>query len=213
MPEPQNQQPEELDTVDEENDEQVENYLEVNKADLIPTAKEVREQEKAERKRTPREPTEKQIAARKGASERLIRIHKQKEEERNRVKLEEEKKIIDELKTKWLHEYEKEKKATARQEPSEKVKIPVTQRLRAVKPKLKPKPAEETEEETEEEDRPFLKRVHRRKRVPKYQDTDTEADSTDTEAIKKKIAKVKQIDSVIQPRVENPYARFLQQYY
>ena len=217
MPDPQNQQPEELDTVDEENDEQVENYLEVNKADLIPTAKEVREIEREERKRTPREPTEKQIAARKNASERLTRIHKQKEEERNRVKLEEEKKIIDELKTKWLQEYEKEKKATARQEPTEKVKIPVTQRLRAVKPKPKPKPVEETEEEeTEEEDRPFLKRVHSRKRVPKYKkypDSDTEADSTDTEIIKKKIEKVKQIDSVIQPRVENPYARFLQQYY
>jgi len=221
----QNQQPEELETVDEEDDEVVENYLEVDKADIIPTAKEVREKEKAERKRTPREPTEKQLIARKNASERLSRIHKQKEEERQRVKLEEEKRIIDELKTKWLKEYEKEKKATAKQEPTEKVRLPATQRLRAVKPKSKPKPKpteeteteEDEEEETELEDKPFLKRVHQRKRLPKsakrYVESDTEADSTDTEAIKKKIEKVKQIDSIIQPRVENPYVRLLQQYY
>jgi len=219
MSELQNQQPEELDTVDEEDDEQVENYLEVDKKDIIPTAKEVREKEKAERKRTPREPTEKQLIARKNASERLSRIHKQKEEERQRVKLEEERKIIDDLKTKWLKEYEKEKKATAKQEPTEKVRLPATQRLRAVKPKPKPKPTEETEEDEEEEEednKPFLKRVHKRSRLPKYKkyvESDTEADSTDTEAIKKKIEKVKQIDSIIQPRVENPYVRLLQQFY
>jgi hypothetical protein len=93
MPEPLNQQPEALEDVEEENEELVENYLEVDKADIVPTAKEVREKEKAERKTRPREPTEKQLAARKSASERLTRIHKQKEEERNRVKLEEEKKL------------------------------------------------------------------------------------------------------------------------
>ena len=222
MPEPLNQQPEALEDVEEEDAELVENYLEVDKADIVPTAKEVREKEKAERKTRPREPTEKQLAARKSASERLTRIHKQKEEERNRVKLEEEKRIIDELKTKWLQEYEKEKKATARQEQTEKVRLPATQRLRAVRSKSKP--AEETEEDTEADtevdEKPFLKRVHQRKRLPKtkgkannYPDTDTEADSTDTEAIKKKIEKVRKIDSIIQPRVENPYARFLQQYY
>jgi hypothetical protein len=45
----------------------------------------------------------------------------------------------------------------------------------------------------------------------KYVESD--ADSTDTELIKDKMRKVKEIDAVLQPRVENPYMRLLEKYY
>jgi hypothetical protein len=58
--------------------------------------------------------------------------------------------------------------------------------------------------------KPFIKRVMPKSKK-KYVESD--ADSTDTEIIKDKIRKVKEIDSVLQPRVENPYMRLLEKYY
>jgi len=212
MPEIKSQQAEELeDVVEEEEIDQIENYLEIDKQDIVPTAKELRQKEKEQRKADPKPPTEKQLIARKNNRERLLTIHKQKEAEREQARLDSEKKIIDDLKTKWLKEYEREKlRAKVKADASTKVKLPVTQRLRAVKPKAQP------DDSDDEPQQPFLKRVasRRRAKASNYDDdSDTGAESTDTETIRKKIEKVKKIEAVIQPRVANPYIRMLEQFY
>jgi len=211
MPEIKSQQAEELEeVVEEESGDEVENYLEIDKQDIVPTAKELREKAKEERKANPKPPTEKQLIARKNNRERLLTIHKQKEAEREQARLDAEKKIIDDLKIKWLKEYEREKlRAKVKADASTKVKLPPTQRLRAVKPKA---PVDDSDDEPQQ---PFLKRVASRRRAkPSNYDTDdTECESTDTETIRKKIEKVKKIEAVIQPRVQNPYIRMLEQFY
>jgi hypothetical protein len=211
MPEIKSQQPPELeDVVEEEEIDQIENYLEIDKQDIVPTAKELREKEKEKRKADPKPPTEKQLIARKNNRERLLTIHKQKEAEREQARLDSEKKIIDDLKIKWLKEYERAKLKEAKADASTKVKLPVTQRLRAVKPKA---PVDDSDDEPQ----PFLKRVASRRRAKKPSnyddDSDTGAESTDTETIRKKIEKVKKIEAVIQPRVANPYIRMLERFY
>jgi hypothetical protein len=213
MPEIKSQQMEELeDVVEEESVDEVENYLEIDKQDIVPTAKELRQKEKEQRKADPKPPTEKQLIARKNNRERLLTIHKQKEAEREQARLDAEKKIIDDLKIKWLKEYERTKLREAKADASTKVKLPPTQRLRAVKPKA---PVDDSDDEPQQ---PFLKRVASRKRAKKasnYDDDsdDTGAESTDTETIRKKIEKVKKIEAVIQPRVANPYIRMLERFY
>ena len=210
MPEIKSQQMEELeDVVEEESVDEVENYLEIDKQDIVPTAKELRQKEKEQRKADPKPPTEKQLIARKNNRERLLTIHKQKEAEREQARLDAEKKIIDDLKIKWLKEYEREKlRSKAKADASTKVKLPPTQRLRAVKPKAQT-------DDSDDEPQPFLKRVASRRRTkPSNYDTDdTECESTDTETIRKKIEKVKKIEAVIQPRVANPYIRMLERFY
>jgi hypothetical protein len=132
------------------------------------------------------------------------------------LKLEQEKKMVAEMKDKWKLEYEKEQARKARVEikkNAEMVKLPETQKLKRVKPKPKKEKENENEDEDEDEDdevKPFIKRVMPKSKK-KYVESD--ADSTDTELIKDKMRKVKEIDAVLQPRVENPYMRLLEKYY
>ena len=222
MSDTENQENEVLANVEEES-EFVETYNEVDKRDIVPTKKELKEEMKQTRTRLP--PSEKQILARKANTERLLIIQKQKKDERERLKLENEKKMVAEMKEKWKKEYEKEQARKLRVEnkkSTEMVKLPETQKLARVKttpkpkPKPKPKPDEEEEEEEEDEEeeekqtKPFIKRVIPK---PKKRYVESDADSTDTEIIKDKLKKVKEIDAVLQPRVVNPYMRLLEKYY
>jgi len=215
MSDTENQENELLEDVNEE----VENYNEVDKRDIVATKKELKEEMKQTKTRPP--PTEKQILARKANAERLLLIQKQKKDERERLKLEQEKKMVAEMKEKWKKEYEKEQARKIRVENkknAEMVKLPETQKLARVKTTPKPKKSvknddneeDEEEEDEEEEPRPFIKRVMP-KTKKKYVESD--ADSTDTEIIKDKLKKVKEIDAVLQPRVVNPYMRLLEKYY
>ena len=197
----------------EDVNEEVESYNEVDKRDIVPTKKEM------EKKPRP-PPSEKQVIARKANNERLVLIQQQKKEEKEKLKLEQEKKMVAEMKEKWKKEYEKEQARKIRVENkknAEMVKLPETQKLARVKTAPKPKKPvknddneEDEEEDEEEETRPFIKRVMPKSKK-KYVESDV--DSTDTEIIKDKLKKVKEIDAVLQPRVVNPYMRLLEKYY
>ncbi len=211
MSDTENQKNEVLEDV---NEEEVENYNEVDKRDIVATKKELKEEMKHTRTRPP--PSEKQILARKANAERLLLIQQQKKEEREKLKLEQEKKMVAEMKEKWKKEYEKEQARKIRVEHkknAEMVKLPETQKLTRLKTTSKPKKEQDEEEDDEEEEqqvKPFIKRV-----IPKTKKkyVESDADSTDTEIIKDKMRKLKEIDAVLQPRVVNPYMRLLEKWY
>jgi hypothetical protein len=154
------------------------------------------------------ERSEKQAEASTKAGERLKKINEMKRAEKERIKKEEEAKIIADLKQKWTKEYEAEKndetkipkgmvampksivkKATER---PRKVKV-----FKPVKKQIQANSDDETEEDDSDDDH-----------VPQ-----TDCESTDTRTIKKKLAKVKQIEQVVSKQAVNPYLSLLEKYY
>ena len=157
--------------------------------------------------------SEKQTQAHAKAGERLKKIHEMKRVEKERIQKEQEAKIIADLKEKWTKEYHADKKleepkgkvllskslvkkATEVNRPR-KVKIVAPSPPIKVKKQIQANSDDETEEDDSDDDH-----------VPQ-----TDCESTDTRTIKKKLAKVKQIDQVVGKRAVNPYLSLLEKYY
>lgn len=147
----------------------------------------------------PKEPTEKQLAARLASSVRLKKIIEMKKAEKEKIMKEHETKLVAELKEKWKKEYDEEKTVTAKNKNIAVPKSMIEKRKKKVVIK-KPVPKEDSEDESSatEDDH-----------IP----SDTEAETTDTRIIKKKLAKVKQIEQVVGKQAVNPYLSLLEKYY
>jgi len=178
------------------------------------------EQIKIIKKKIEKPKTEKQIEASKKAGERLAKIHEMKRAEKERIKKEEEAKIIAELKEKWTKEYEADKKVesntkgmiaipksllkkmTERKPKKVKIQTPAPAPAPASAQKVKKQiqvDSDEEEDETDSED----------DHIP----NETDAETTDTRVIKKKLAKVKQIEQVVNKQATNPYLAMLEKWY
>lgn len=152
--------------------------------------------------------SEKQMEASRKAGERLRKIHEMKRAEKERIQKEQEAKIIADLKEKWTKEYQADKKV---EEPKGMIAIPksLLKKKTAPKPKqvkIAPAPVKKqiqanSDDETEEDDSDD-------DHVPQ-----TDCESTDTRTIKKKLAKVKQIEQVVSNQKINPYLSLLEKYY
>lgn len=146
--------------------------------------------------------TEKQLAARKANGERLKKIIEMKKVEKEKIIKEQEAKLVAELKEKWKKEYEEEKKVEVKKKTT--VAVPKDMIEKTKKPRVmikKPKKVVESDDDessaTEDDHIP----------------SDTEGDTTDTRVIKKKLAKVKQIEQVVNRQAVNPYLAMLEKWY
>ena len=161
------------------------------------------------KKRQRQEPTEKQLKSRQANGERLKKIMQLKKADKEKILKEHEIKLVAELKDKWKKEYEEEKS----EKPNNTIGVPKNmiqvRRKRSSQKKVvikefpsKPKPEEQDSDGNESSDTDD-------DHIPKY----TDCESTDTTVIKKKIAKVKQIEQAVQKQVVNPYLSMLEKYY
>jgi len=148
----------------------------------------------------PKEPTEKQVAARLASGERLKKIIEMKKAEKEKITKEHETKLVAELKEKWKKEYDEEKTVSAKNKNIAVPKSMIQKNKKRVVIRKKPVPKEDSEDESSatEDDH-----------IP----SDTEAETTDTRIIKKKLAKVKQIEQVVGKQAVNPYLSLLEKYY
>jgi hypothetical protein len=152
-----------------------------------------------------KKPTEKQLEARAKNGERLKKIIEMKKIEKEKIIKEQETKLVAELKEKWKKEYDEEKKTVDKKERNTKsIGVPKTmientrkKRVVVKKPK-KPVESDEDESSATEDDH-----------IP----SETEGETTDTRIIKKKLAKVKQIEQVVSNQKVNPYLSLLEKYY
>jgi hypothetical protein len=139
-----------------------------------------------------------------------------KRAEKERIKKEEEAKIIAELKEKWTKEYEADKKVE-NTVPKGMIAVPKSLLKKKSAPKPKnvkiaqaPAPAPKVKKQIQadsddEEDETDSEDDH----VP----NETDAETTDTRTIKKKLAKVKQIEQVVNKQATNPYLAMLEKWY
>lgn len=154
-----------------------------------------------------KQPSEKQVKARLEAGARLKKIFALKKIEKERIMKETETKLVADLKEKWKKEHaEEEKKKVAVKPSSNLVSVPKSMiekdvRKKRVVVKKRPAKKEETDDETDEEDSDD-------DHIPQ-----TDCESTDTRTIKKKLAKVKQIEAVVSNQKINPYLSMLEKYY
>jgi len=154
-----------------------------------------------------KKPSEKQVAARLAAGLRLKKIIEMKKADKEKIMKEHETKLVAELKDKWKKEYDEEKTVTAKNKnivgvPKsmiEKKKKPVGSGRVKFSQKKKVEKVESDDESSASED----------DHIP----SDTEAETTDTRIIKKKLAKVKQIEQVVGKQAVNPYLSLLEKYY
>ena len=147
-----------------------------------------------------KKPSEKQVAARLASGVRLKKIIEMKKVEKEKILKEHETKLVAELKDKWKKEYDDEKTVTAK---NKNIAVPKSMIQKNKKKRVvirKPAPKEESDDESSatEDDH-----------IP----SDTEAETTDTRIIKKKLAKVKQIEQVVGKQAVNPYLSLLQKWY
>jgi len=149
----------------------------------------------------PKEPTEKQLAARLASGIRLKKIIEMKKAEKEKITKEHETKLVAELKEKWKKEYAEEKGVNAKNKNISVPKSMIEKRKKKVvikKPVKKAESDEEDESSATEDDH-----------IP----SDTEAETTDTRIIKKKLGKIKQIEQVVGKQAVNPYLSLLEKYY
>lgn len=160
------------------------------------------------KKKTETKKSVKQAEAQARGAERLRKIHEMKRAEKERIQKEQEAKIIADLKEKWTKEYQADKKV---EEPKGKVllskslvkkatEIKKPRKVKVVAP-VKKQIQADSDDETEEDDSDD-------DHVPQ-----TDCESTDTRTIKKKLAKVKQIEQVVSNQKINPYLSLLEKYY
>lgn len=147
-----------------------------------------------------KKPSEKQVAARLAAGLRLKKIIEMKKADKEKIMKEHETKLVAELKNKWKKEYDDEKTVTAK---NKNIAVPKNMIENKRKKRVvirKPVKKEESDDESSatEDDH-----------IP----SDTEAETTDTRIIKKKLAKVKQIEQVVSKQAINPYLSLLEKYY
>lgn len=152
-----------------------------------------------------KQPSEKQVAARLASGARLKKIFALKKIEKEKLIKEQETKLVAELKEKWTKEYAEEKKEVAVKPSSNLVSVPKSMIEKDVRKKrvVVKRPAKK--EETDDDDSSATDDDH----IP----SDTEAETTDTRTIKKKLAKVKQIEAVVSNQKINPYLSMLEKYY
>lgn len=147
-----------------------------------------------------KKPTEKQLAARQASGERLKKIIEMKKAEKEKITKEQETKLVAELKEKWKKEYEEEKKVEVKKKTTVAVPKELIEKKKRVV--IRKKPVVESDDENEssatEDDH-----------IP----SETEGDTTDTRVIKKKLAKVKQIEQVVNRQAVNPYLAMLEKWY
>jgi len=146
-----------------------------------------------------KKPTEKQLEARAKSGERLKKIIEMKKADKEKIIKEQETKLVAELKDKWKKEYDDEKTVSAKNKNISVPKSMIEKRKKKVVIK-KPVPKEDSDDETEEDSDDD--------HVPQ-----TDCESTDTRIIKKKLAKVKQIEQVVSKQAINPYLSLLEKYY
>jgi len=157
-----------------------------------------------------KKPTEKQVAARLASGVRLKKIFAIKKLEKEKIMKEQETKLVADLKEKWKKEYDEEKPVVTTKnkniavpknmiENKRKKRVVIRKPVKKVEGVLKGAPLSEDESSETEDDH-----------IP---ETDTEAETTDTRIIKKKLAKVKQIEQVVGKQAINPYLSLLEKYY
>jgi hypothetical protein len=166
------------------------------------------------KKKNEKPKSEKQIEAHAKAGERMKKIHEMKRVEKERIQKEQEAKIIADLKEKWTKEYHADKKleepkgkvllskslvkkATEVNRPRKVKVVAPAKSVRTTKKQIQANSDDETEEDDSDDDH-----------VPQ-----TDCESTDTRTIKKKLAKVKQIEQVVGKQAVNPYLSLLEKYY
>ena len=144
-----------------------------------------------------KKPTEKQVAARLEAGVRLKKIFAMKKAEKEKIIKEQETKLVAELKEKWKKEYDEEKTEVVKSKNISGPKSMIEKKKRVVirKPIKKAESEDDESSATEDDHIPC--------------ETDTEAETTDTRIIKKKLAKVKQIEQVVSKQATNPYLSLL----
>lgn len=153
-----------------------------------------------------KKPSEKQVAARLANGERLKKIIAMKKVEKEKIIKEQETKLVAELKDKWKKEYDEEKTEVVK---SKNISVPKSmiqkRKKKVVIKKPVPRSVSTTKEESEDDESSATEDDH----IP----SDTEAETTDTRIIKKKLAKVKQIEQVVSKQAVNPYLSLLQKWY
>jgi len=147
-----------------------------------------------------KKPTEKQVVARLEAGVRLKKIIAMKKVEKEKIIKEQETKLVAELKDKWKKEYDDEKNVSVKNKniavPKNMIENKRKKRVVIRKP-VKKEESDDESSNTEDDHIP----------------SDTEAETTDTRIIKKKLAKVKQIEQVVGKQAYNPYLSLLEKYY
>ena len=153
-----------------------------------------------------KKPSEKQVAARLAAGLRLKKIIEMKKADKEKIMKEHETKLVAELKDKWKKEYDEEKTVTAK---NKNIAVPKGMIEKKKKPvgsgRVKFSEKKKVEKVESEDDSSATEDDH----IP----SDTEAETTDTRIIKKKLAKVKQIEQVVGKQAVNPYLSLLEKYY
>jgi len=155
-----------------------------------------------------KKPTEKQLKARQANGERLKKIIEMKKADKEKIMKEHETKLVAELKEKWKKEYEEEKNAIK----NNKITVPVSMIEKKVKSRVsrkKPLAKKEVKNIKKQSDEEDESSATEDDHIP----SETEGDTTDTTIIKKKLAKVKQIEQVVSKQVVNPYLSLLEKYY
>ena len=146
--------------------------------------------------------TEKQVAARKANGERLKKIIEMKKVEKEKIIKEQETKLVAELKEKWKKEYAEEKKVEGKKNSVAVPKSMIEKKKMSGRVKFS---AKKKAVESDDDESSATEDDH----IP----SDTEGETTDTRVIKKKLAKVKQIEQVVSKQAVNPYLSLLEKWY
>jgi len=153
-----------------------------------------------------KKPSEKQVAARLASGVRLKKIFAIKKLEKEKIMKEQETKLVADLKEKWKKEYDEEKPVVTAKNKNIAVPKNMIENKRKKRVVIrKPAPRSQAKEDSSVDESSASDDDH----IP----SDTEAETTDTRIIKKKLAKVKQIEQVVGKQAVNPYLSLLEKYY